>query len=220
VFETWGFSGKVLVTDMEVRVNLPMKSRVVLLLVVALLGVASAEARETYVQFAQRMTQQQQPGTSFRADLEAVVLGAVNAYRSSKGLPALGRAAPLQTAARAHAMDMAINEFVGHRSSTGMQFDSRMRAFKDGALFLPSMGENAARQRAGGAVSRAKAQKLVEQWIKSPSHRRAMLNRSFTSVATAVVQKGDHLYAVQIFSGPEVKSNIRRSGKAAAGSVY
>ncbi len=192
---------------------------VALCLAVMVIAVPGTEARETYVQFAQRLTQQPQAGAVFRPDLESVVLQAVNTYRASKRLPALTRSVASQVAARAHAMDMALNEFVGHRSSTGYEFDSRMRSLRDGAMFLPSMGENAARQRAGGSASRAKALKLVEQWIKSGSHRRAMLSRSFTSVATGVVQKGDHLYAVQVFSGPEVKTNVRRLGKV-KDSVY
>lgn len=180
----------------------------------------AVEARESYAQFVQRVTSRPGSGTQFRGDLEGVVLNAVNAYRASKKLPALARSGANHKAARAHAVDMAVNEFVGHRSSSGQEFDSRMRSLRDGALFLPSMGENAARQRAGGEANRAKALKLVEQWIGSPSHRRQMLSRSFTTVATGVVQKGDHLYAVQIFSGPEVKTNVRRAGAATADGVY
>ncbi len=116
-------------------------------------------------------------------------------------------------------MDMALTDFVGHVSSSGQDFESRVRSFRPGELFLPSMGENAARVSSGEAVSTAKAAKLMQQWIKSTAHRKVLSSRNYTSVATGVVQKGNKLYAVQIFSGPEVKTN-GRSPRRADGSLY
>jgi uncharacterized protein YkwD len=53
-----------------------------------------------------------------------------------------------------------------------------------------------------------RAQNIVQQWIKSPGHRRNMANRSFTVIAIGAVKRGDQIYAVQIFSGPTVKTNM------------
>jgi uncharacterized protein YkwD len=185
---------------------------------VMLAGLVSAEARETYVAFAQRLVTQEQANATFRPDLESVVAAKVNSYRRGQGVAALKVSAGLLVAARAHAMDLAIHGEMGHTSSTGMGFDSRMHAFRDGAMFLPSMGENAARERSRGPPDAGKAARMVVQWIKSSGHRHNLVNRSYVAVATGVVQKGDQLYAVQIFVGPEVKSNARRGGAGA--SVY
>jgi uncharacterized protein YkwD len=180
---------------------------------------ATSEARETYSAFAQRLTNIQDQNVKFRPDLEKVVLQAVNQYRLSKGKKALIRSDENSVAARAHAMDMALHDFVGHRSSTGQNFDSRMRALKDGALFLPAMGENAARVSSDEPADQAKAMKLVSQWIKSPSHRRAMVSVSFNYASVGIVQKGTKLYAVQIFSGPEVSTNLNVNKKTPAASA-
>ena len=186
--------------------------------VLALLAVpAPATARETYVAFARRLTTEVQEGTRFRADLEAVIAMKVNAYRRGQGAAALKTSSGLLMAARAQAMDLALHDDMGHRASTGQNFDSRMRALRGGELYLPSMGENAARERSKGVTDAGKAANLVQQWIKSSGHRRNMVSRSFVAVATGVVQKGNHIYAVQIFVGPEVKSNAKRAGGV---SVY
>ncbi len=173
------------------------------------------QARDTYVMFAQKLTTPGRADARFRPDLERYLLGAANDYRRGKGVGRLGANSRNLIAARAHAMDMALNDFVGHVSSNGADFESRVRAFRPGELFLPSMGENAARVSSGEPVSVAKASKLMTQWIKSASHRKALSSRSYMSVATGVVQKGNKLYAVQIFSGPEVKTNVRRGGALA-----
>ena len=75
-------------------------------------------------------------------------------------------------------------------------------------LVLAAMAENAARLRNSKLADAAKAQALVKQWIDSGGHRRNMANRSFTTMAVGVVTLGNTTYAVQIFSGPEVKTNI------------
>jgi uncharacterized protein YkwD len=159
-------------------------------------------AAETYLDFAKRMNAIETQSARFRPDLEIQLLGLANRYRVSRGLYKLTPNARLLQAARAHAMDMALNDFVGHRSSNNRDFDSRMRAFHPGQIFLPSMAENAAR------ASNGEVQSLITQWIKSTSHRKALASRNYASVATAVAQIGKKLYAVQIFSGPVTKSSL------------
>ncbi len=190
-----------------------------LAVVAASLAGTPAEARETYTEFAHRLTTQARADVQFRPDLEAYLRDAANSYRGGKGRSALRPNGAFLEAARAHAMDMALNDFVGHVSSNGRDFEGRIRAFRPDDFFLPSMGENAARVSSGEAVSTAKAAKLMQQWIKSAGHRKNLSSLNYTSVATGVVQKGNKLYAVQIFSGPEVKSNVRRA-KSTGGSLY
>jgi uncharacterized protein YkwD len=188
-----------------------------LLLVLVFLASQPATSAETYRTFALRLSRSESEGMRFRPDLESYLLGAANTYRRKKGVHHLGRNERNLVLARAHAMDMALNGFVGHRSSNGRDFESRVRALRPGEMFLPVMGENAARVSSGGPATAAKAAKLMQQWIGSRSHRHSLGSRSFVSVATGVVQRGDKLYAVQIFSGPEVKTNVRQSGADAPG---
>lgn len=193
------------------------------LLVVAVLACSdmsmseTAVAAETYGARVARMIVQPPEGLSRRVDLEGDVFAAANAYRRSKGKRTLRPGSDiLQKAALAHAYDMADGAFVGHVASTGHNFESRMRAMHPGQMALARLSENAARERSKGPPDSAKALKLFQQWVKSGSHRRTMLSNDQTSVATAVVQKGDHLYAVQIFAGPEVQSNMMFGGSPAA----
>jgi uncharacterized protein YkwD len=167
-------------------------------------------ARETYTAFAARLVAQAQSANELRPDLEAELTRLANAFRKSKGLPALKTDSAAQSAARAHAMDMMLNNFMGHVASTGHDFDSRMRALHGGAMILPAMAENAARVSKPGAVNAAMAASLFQQWVKSPSHRKTLLSRDYVKVATGVVSKGGRLYADQIFTGPQVQTNMNR----------
>jgi uncharacterized protein YkwD len=173
----------------------------------------------TYGEHMRKMLASETAEVKFRPDLELELLRLVNTYRTGKDRPQLGNARSLRDAARAQAMDLALHSAMGHKSSTGLGFDSRMRSLKNGALFLPAMGENAARERSKGPANSAKAAKLVRQWIGSSSHRNTMVSSSYTLLATGVVQKGDQLYAVQIFTGPEVETNVGRASSKASG-VY
>ena len=168
-----------------------------------------SNARETYVQYAERILAVPPEGAAIRPDLEAAVLRATNAYLSSEGLKPLKKADDiLVKAARAQALDLLLQGGMGHVSSTGYNFESRMRAVRPGQMFLSPMAENAARLRNTGLSDSAKAQALVQQWIKSQGHRKNMLNRTYVSIGVGVVSRGKAVYAVQIFSGPEVKTNI------------
>lgn len=178
-------------------------------LLLLVLGCNLAQARETYVQFAERILANPPEGSEVRPDLEAAVLSATNSYLSSKGLKPLKPANQiLKKAARAQAMDLMMQGGMGHVSSTGYNFESRIRAFHQGQMFLAPMAENAARLRNTELSDAAKAQALVQQWIKSSGHRRNMTNRTYQSIAIGVVSQGNNVYAVQIFSGPVVKTNI------------
>lgn len=186
-------------------------------LAVACLSFAAvAEARETYAAYVARITAAAPDGAQYREDLEEILLASANAYRAEKGLKPLKRADDtLAAAARAHAADMMQNDFVGHTSSSGAGFESRMRALHPGAMMLPRMAENAARERSKGEPDAAKARKLFQQWVKSSAHARTLRSRDYVSVATGVVEKDGKLFAVQIFEGPPLKSNMFGTGGAA-----
>jgi uncharacterized protein YkwD len=169
----------------------------------------AALSRETYAAYVARINTNLPDGATYRTDLEAELRQAANAYRGSKGLKPLAAAdEKLVAAARAHAADMMQNDFVGHTSSSGAGFESRMRAINPGVMMLPRMAENAARERSKGPPDSAKAQRLFQQWVKSSAHAKTLRSRDYIAVATGVVEKDGKLFAVQIFSGPALKTNM------------
>jgi uncharacterized protein YkwD len=179
------------------------------LFALGLFFVSESHARETYQQFSQRLLATPPKGSVIKPDLEVAILMATNSFRKSKGLRALKPASEeLRNAARVQAMDLLDMGKMGHVASTGHDFAARMRALRPGQMILPVMAENAARQTKKKLSSAENASSLVQQWITSASHRRNMADASFVTIAIGVVQRGDVVYAVQIFSGPDVKTNF------------
>lgn len=174
-------------------------------------GFSMVEARETYRQLMGRMVQEAAASHAERSDLERQLWQLANDFRRTKGLNALKSDDTNHNAALAHAMDMLQNNYMGHVASTGHDFDSRMRALHDGAMILPSMGENAARLSHADLNDPQAAQKIFQQWVKSPSHRHTLLSRDYVSLATGVVAMDGKIYADQIFVGPEVHTNMGRT---------
>lgn len=170
-----------------------------LALVISFLLQAPSAKAETYVQFAQTLVSNLPGDSQFREDLEKQLVTEANRFRGAKRVKPLAASRQLQLAARAHAVDMMLNNFVGHRSSHGQQFDARMSAFMGGPLMLPKMAENAARDTQKGEADAGKASRLFQQWVDSAPHRKAMLNSGYRFVSTGVVQRGNKIYAVQIF---------------------
>lgn len=142
-------------------------------------------------------------GVVVREDVAAALVASTNAYRQSRRVAAAQPSDEFAGAARAQAMDMAAHDYVGHRSSTGHDFEVRMRAFLGNPMLLPPMAEIAARDSRGAADVAARVERLTRQWVTSQAHRRAMINRGYPFVSTAAVEKNGRLYAVQIyFSAP------------------
>jgi uncharacterized protein YkwD len=171
-------------------------------------AVSKCEAQETYAQYANHLVNAPPEGVQFSTSLEANIAAAVNDYRRSKGYGALKASTKFGFAARAQAVDLLQQGRVGHVSSKGYDFAARMRALRPGVMALPVMGENAARSTRRGLSDGEVAAYIVRQWIKSPSHRRAMISRDYLGVATGVARRGEDVYAVQIFVGPETRSNL------------
>lgn len=179
-----------------------------LVLAAALLA-AVAQGAEGYRDFAERLVTAPPQGIAAAEDIERAIFQSLNAYRAAKGRKALKRASPaLQMAARAQAMDLLQSDAMGHAASTGHSFESRMRAMLGSPMFLPAMAENAARDRRKNVGSSGKAQGLMQQWIESPPHRKSLTDLTYVAVAVGAARRGDEVYAVQIFVGPETKTNL------------
>ncbi len=165
-------------------------------------GFAGEARAETYYEVSQGLLRNLPGDARLRGDLEAVIFAETNSYRGSKGIGSLKASDQLRDAARAHAIDMMLNGFVGHKATTGQEFDSRMRAFIGNPLMMPRMAENAARDTQKGAADAGKARRLFQQWVKSRPHRKTLLNGSYSLVSTGVAQRGNKIWAVQIFFSP------------------
>jgi uncharacterized protein YkwD len=159
----------------------------------------TALGAQPYKQYALSLVRNLPGDARFRPDLEAALAGDANAYRAAQGRKPLKPDELLQVPARAHAADMMIHNFIGHRASTGHDFDSRMRVFLGDITRFPEMAENAARQDAGGVVDVEAAARLFQQWVKSPPHRKALGGLDYAFVSTGVVQRSNSIWAVQIF---------------------
>jgi uncharacterized protein YkwD len=169
----------------------------------SLIAVPAGEAQaKTYREVAKGLLGNLPGDAQLRGDLEAVIFAEANSYRGRKGVGALKDSDQLRDAARAHAIDMMLNGFVGHKATTGQEFDSRMRAFIGNQLMMPRMAENAARDSQKGDANAGKARRLFQQWVKSRPHRKTLLNSSYSLVSTGVVQRGNKIWAVQIFFSP------------------
>jgi uncharacterized protein YkwD len=170
---------------------------------VLLPGAAFEVSAKTYLEIALGSLKNLPADARIREDLEAVIAGQANAYRQSKGISSLQASSRLRDAARAQAIDMMLNGYVGHKASSGHEFDSRMRAFLGSpVMMMPRMAENAARDTQKGEADPGKARRLFQQWVESRPHRKTLLNSGYKFVSTGVVQRGNKIWAVQIFFAP------------------
>jgi uncharacterized protein YkwD len=158
---------------------------------------------KTYLEIALGSLKNLPADARIREDLEVVIAGQANAYRQSKGVSSLQASSRLRDAARAQAIDMMLNGYVGHKASSGHEFDSRMRAFLGSPIMMmPRMAENAARDTQKGEANAGKVRRLFQQWVESRPHRKTLLNGGYKFVSTGVVQRGNKIWAVQIFFAP------------------
>lgn len=161
-----------------------------------------------YRDFVEGLNASPPDGSSFRPDLEAVLVSLASAYRVEEGKEPITPDDTFRAAARAHAADMMLNGFMGHNASTGQSFQGRMQALVGDVTKYPSIGENAARDTRDTPVDEDKARALFQQWVKSRTHRKVMVNRSFRFVSTGVIARGNSIWAVQIFFGTPRKKGL------------
>ena len=181
----------------------------------------SASAR-SYKEFAEQLVANPPTGSAFRSDIEGELLTLTNAYRAAKGLSRLAADEVFLTAARAQAADMMINNFIGHRASDGTPFERRLRALAGNIQRFGTVGENAARDSQKTPVNGAKAASLFQQWVDSRPHRANLKKPDYAYLATGVAQRGNTIWAIQIFRGEERKGLLfggaTINGKSAAPS--
>lgn len=117
---------------------------------------------------------------------EQQLVNLVNRKRERHGLKPLRVRTCLVTAARAHSLDMATNQFLAHPSSDGTPWMDRLIAFgyvQEGFSYWRA-GENV--YVGGGLYSSPVA--VVQAWMKSKPHRRVLLTKVFRDVGVGAVE--------------------------------
>jgi uncharacterized protein YkwD len=117
--------------------------------------------------------------------LEAGIVRAMNHVRASYGLPSLRANARLARAADAHSASMLRRNVMSHGA-----FTSRVRRY----VRARRVGENLA------WMSRCQAGGVVQMWLRSPSHRRVMLSRSFRRVGVGKRSRTNACFVTADFS--------------------
>ena len=155
------------------------------------------------------------PAVDRIAAIESIVLDLTNVQRRRAGLPPFAPDRGLAAAARRHSADMARRNYFDH-ATRGGGFDTRIRAAGVNAMAL---AENIAMQPvvrsftygAAGVISEDRADDAslatdaVANWMKSPGHRRNILNGGLTAIGVGVAM-GDrggvpYAYLTQDFGG-------------------
>lgn len=158
-----------------------------------------ARAAGDYAQYARSVLANLPANSRPRPDLEAYLDKLASSYRQSNGRKGLSASDMMREAARAQAADMMVAGKSRHTSRAGHSFSQRFGAYVDETEFYKARGENAASDRKKGPADLAKAKGLFDLWLGSSGHRRNLMKRDYEFVSTGVIQRGDELWAVQIF---------------------
>jgi uncharacterized protein YkwD len=181
----------------------------ILLLAAAALAPAgpAAQASSDYAYYARALLDQLPKNASVRPDLEDYLDKLVSSYRQSTGRKRLIASELMREAARAQAADMMVTGKSNHRSRSGHTFNQRFAAYVEDVELYRAKGENAASERKKGPADKSKARRLFALWLASSGHRRNLMKRDYEFVSTGVIQRGDELWAVQIFWSKPVPPN-------------
>ncbi len=190
------------------KINIP-GFLVALLLAGAGLVLTGVEARAAgnYAHYARSVLGSLPENSGARPDLEAYLDKLVSSYRQSNGRKGLIASDMMREAARAQAADMMFAGSSRHTSREGHSFDQRFGAYVEAAELYRARGENAASDRKRGPADEAKARQLFGLWLDSSGHRRNLMKRDYEYVSTGVIQRGDELWAVQIFWSKPIPPN-------------
>ena len=134
------------------------------------------------------------------AVLPSVVVQLTNNEREANAAAPLRRNSSLDEAARLKAEHMAENEYFSHYSPDGV---SPWSWFDEVGYVYAFAGENL-------AIHFTDSSELVEAWMKSPTHRKNIVDNKFTEIGVGTA-KGkfegyDTVYVVQLFGAPGVTS--------------
>jgi hypothetical protein len=153
--------------------------------------------------------------------VESAIVEFTNAYRQKNKLGAVKPNAELAAAARAYAAYLAKS---GKFSHTADGREAGDRAQSAGYAWCQVAENLALNLDSRGFESRALAQKSVEGWINSPSHRENMLQPNVTEIGVGVARAPDKdpkFISVQLFARPKaLEYEFQISNTSAARVAY
>jgi uncharacterized protein YkwD len=118
----------------------------------------------------------------------------INQARRAQGYPALVWDAELTRMARAHSVDMAEHNYLGHEGPDGRGVAAR--AYVSGVHGWAALAENIAYNQGFDDPSGF----AVERWLKSEKHRDNIMRASFTHAGLGVAHAPDgRIYFTQVF---------------------
>jgi uncharacterized protein YkwD len=134
------------------------------------------------------------PNASMVRSIERQAFDLINKKRTDAGLEPLIWSDDLAKLARLHSDDMAEQKYFSHKGSDGTMVDDR--ADKLGITGWSAIGENIAFERGfENAV-----EFTVESWMKSPAHKKNLLDQRWkeTGMGVAILPDGTY-YFTQVF---------------------
>ncbi len=137
-------------------------------------------------------------GGRFDDPAAQAALNLINRARARSGAEPLVWHAPMATAARAHAADLAARNYVEHLSPEG--FDPSHRFWLLDRSTIGSPAENIAYHR-GEDAPRTAAQ-MIEQWRRSPTHWANLNRATHTHAALALLRRPGRAWLVGLFAHP------------------
>jgi uncharacterized protein YkwD len=141
--------------------------------------------------------------------MENALLKIINEWRRGQGKPPLEWNKKLHEMAYHYSQDMSERQFFSHIDPDGRTVEERLRA--SGIPFI-AVGENLAKATNGSVVP----SRLLEAWVRSPSHRKNLLESRFTKTGIGVFMDSlDTYYVTQIFVQP--LSTLRTGRRSSSG---
>lgn len=123
------------------------------------------------------------------------ILDLSNAARQDADLGQLSFSTQLNAAAQRHANDLAAGAKFSHTGSDGSTMKDRVVA---SGYDYWTIAENIYYQ-----APRNRPERAVQGWLKSPGHRRNLLNARFTEMGVGYATNGRDHYYVQVFGTPQ-----------------
>jgi len=116
---------------------------------------------------------------------EQQLLKLINHERAKRGLASLRVNARLVDSARAHSADMGERQYFGHNSPSGETWSRRIvhHGYTRTGYSTWKAGENIA----WGAGLYSSPVAIVDQWMKSPTHRAVILTKTFRDLGVGAV---------------------------------
>lgn len=140
-------------------------------------------------------------------EVETEILRLTNDARAGQRLPALSPDTRLRTAAQQHSLEMSNKNYFEHNSPEVNWHSPAQRCYLAG-FWGQLTGENIASIQIGGIMTpaceqfptpQAVAQRLVENWLNSPPHRKNIMDKDYKLLGVGVTLKDDQVVATQEF---------------------